>query len=108
MLGPDGVPHGGGFVDEPQHEGRGRDGMKHEPLSGASAFPRRRRGRTLVEPLEARLLYSADVTTVTAPSLSPLLCGTGVAQVALLGSLANRQVEVATVQATGSVGPSVR
>ena len=82
--------------------------MKQEPLSGASVFPRRRRGRTLVEPLEARLLYSADASTVTAVRVSPLLCGTGIAQAALVGGLPNRQVEVATVQATGVVGPSVR
>jgi len=59
----------------------------------------------LFEALETRLLYSIDVTT---GALSPLLCGVSVAQTALLGGNASRQVEVATVRTTGGVGPFVR
>lgn len=77
--------------------------MKREPLP--VEFPRRRRGRTLFEPLEARMLYSADVTTGI---LSPLLFGAGIPHAALLGGTSNRQVEVATVQTSGTVGPFVR
>jgi hypothetical protein len=64
----------------------------------------------LFELLEARVLYSADATASasTAGSLLPLFNAPALPQASLFGGAANRQVEVATVQASGAVGPFVR
>jgi hypothetical protein len=67
-----------------------------------SARPRR---RMILEALEPRTLYSAGGPDTV---LSPLLSGAPDAQSNLLGVTAPQRVEVATVRATGEVGPFVR